>query len=113
MVDDLAERVVGGEEAADGLAVDLARGEVDETLVVLRAVLDLCTSHTSINNSALVVEKKKKKSGVEKRRDYHRERVDEVAVDGVEGARVVVGRRADRRQVDRLRRSGIKACYQK
>lgn len=63
--------MVGGEEAADGLAVDLARGEVDETLVVLRAVLD------------------------------HRERVDEVAVDGVEGARVVVGRRADRRQVDR------------
>ena len=38
---DLAERVVFGEEAADGLAVDLARGEVDETLVVLGAVLDL------------------------------------------------------------------------
>jgi hypothetical protein len=33
--------VVFGEEAADGLAVDLARGEVDETLVVLGAVLDL------------------------------------------------------------------------
>jgi hypothetical protein len=30
---------------------------------------------------------------------YHRERVDEVAVDGVEGPRVVVGGRADRRQV--------------
>lgn len=41
---DLAERVVFGEEAADGLAVDLARGEVDETLVVLGAVLNLrCT----------------------------------------------------------------------
>ena len=38
---DLAERVVFGEEAADGLAVDLAGGEVDETLVVLGAVLDL------------------------------------------------------------------------
>lgn len=37
----LAERVVFGEEAADGLAVDLAGGEVDETLAVLGAVLDL------------------------------------------------------------------------
>ena len=37
----LAERVVFGEEAADGLAIDLARGEVDETLAVLGAVLDL------------------------------------------------------------------------
>ena len=34
-----------GEEAADGLAVDLARGEVDQTLAVLRAVLDLRTEH--------------------------------------------------------------------
>jgi hypothetical protein len=36
---------------------------------------------------------------------YHWERVDEVAVDGVERPRVVVRRRADRRQVYRLRRS--------
>jgi len=63
--------VVFGEEAADGLAVDLAGGEVDETLVVLGAVLD------------------------------HWEGVDEVAVDGVEGPRVVVGGRADGRQVYR------------
>lgn len=63
--------MVFGEEAADGLAVDLARGEVDETLVVLGAVLN------------------------------HWECVDEVAVDGVEGARVVVRGRADRRQVYR------------
>lgn len=33
--------MVFGEEAADGLAIDLARGEVDETLAVLGAVLDL------------------------------------------------------------------------
>lgn len=33
---------------------------------------------------------------------YHWEGVDEVAVDGVEGPRVVVGGRADRRQVNRL-----------
>ena len=32
----LAEGVVLGEEAADGLAVDLARGEVDQTLAVLQ-----------------------------------------------------------------------------
>lgn len=63
--------MVFGEEAADGLAVDLARGEVDQTLVVLRAVL------------------------------HHWEGVDEVAVDGVEGPRVVIRRRADRRQVYR------------
>lgn len=37
----LAERMVFGEEAADGLAVDLAGREVDETLGVLGAVLDL------------------------------------------------------------------------
>lgn len=67
--------MVSGEEAADGLAVDLAGGEVDETLVVLGAVLD----------------------------DW--ERVDEVAVDGVEWARVVVGGRADRGQVYGLGRS--------
>jgi len=64
--------VVFGEEAADGLAIDLAGGEVDETLAVLGAVFD------------------------------HWECVDEVAVDGVEGARVVVRRRADGRQVDGL-----------
>jgi len=33
--------VVFGEEAADGLAIDLAGGEVDETLAVLGAVFDL------------------------------------------------------------------------
>ena len=48
---------------------------MDESLAVLRAVLD------------------------------HRERVDEIAVDGVERPCVVVRRRADRRQVYRLRRS--------
>ena len=42
---DLAKRVVFGEEAADGLAVDLAGGEVDETLAVLGAVLDLREGH--------------------------------------------------------------------
>jgi hypothetical protein len=42
----LAEGVILGEEAADGLAVDLARGEVDQTLAVLRAVLDLQGTNT-------------------------------------------------------------------
>jgi len=45
---DLAERVVFGEEAADGLAVDLAGGEVDETLVVLGAVLDLRSGESCV-----------------------------------------------------------------
>jgi hypothetical protein len=44
----LAEGVILGEEAADGLAVDLARGEVDQTLAVLRAVLDLQTGHEHV-----------------------------------------------------------------
>jgi hypothetical protein len=92
--------VVFGEEAADGLAIDLARGEVDETLAVLGAVLDLKRREgrkRSSAMSAVVGNAKKKRS-----RADHWECIDEVAVDGVEGARVVVRRRADSRQVDGL-----------
>lgn len=98
MCRDLAERVVFGEEAADGLAVDLARGEVDETLAVLGAVLDLrrTTGWGMIGGSKTL-----SRSGM-RERTYHWECVDEVAVDGVERPRVVVRGRADRRQVYRL-----------
>jgi hypothetical protein len=55
--------VVFGEEAADGLAIDLARGEVDETLAVLGAVLDLKRREGRKRSSAMsaVVGNAKKK----------------------------------------------------
>jgi hypothetical protein len=55
--------VVFGEKAAYGLAVDLARGEVDETLVVLGAVLGLHARKASASAGVLVVNKAERMDG--------------------------------------------------
>lgn len=101
--------MVFGEEAADGLAIDLARGEVDETLAVLGAVLDLQrkedigrSSGMSLRHTLVSFSGSRKCEEKRRSRADHWECVDEVAVDGVERARVVVRRRADGRQVDGL-----------
>jgi len=62
-----------GKEAANGLAIHLAGGEVNETLVILTAEL------------------------------HHRQGIHKVAVDGVQWPRVVIGWRANGCQVDHLK----------
>lgn len=64
--------VILGKEVANGLAINLASGEMDEALAVLPAVL------------------------------HHGERIHEVAIDGIQRTRVVISWRADRCQVDNL-----------
>ena len=96
----LSQGVVLGKEPADGLAINLAGGEVDEALVALDAVLDL--REISVKLGARI---RRRREANRRQRSYHGEGVDEVAEDGVERASVVVGRGADGSQVDDLTRA--------
>jgi len=98
----LTKCTIFGEEASNRFPIHFTGREVNETLVVLRTVLrlnpKLQSSIPTSTHTHTVRESKQKKSNT-----HHRKRVDEVAVNGVERASVVIRGSAYSSQVNGLK----------